>query len=187
MQKEGAFSVFQNKRRGKKKNGRSGRRREKKNEEKGGRLKKSIFSLSLLLTSFFFLSLSSLSFTARQSTSTLRCLLALAPHALRLHTLALARELRRAVRRDGEHAPRHARDVVVALARREGQRELAALSGGFRGNSDGVGAGGLGDSLLLLADLGDEVAARGAGLLSVGREGGREEGRKEEKKKERVR
>lgn len=165
MQKEGAFSVFQNKRRGKKKNGRSGRRREKKNEEKGGRLKKSIFSLSLLLTSFFFLSLSSLPFTARQSTSTLRCLLALAPHALRLHTLALARELRRAVRRDGEHAPRHARDVVVALARREGQRELAALGGGFRGNSDGVGAGGLGDSLLLLADLGDEVAARGAGLL----------------------
>ena len=108
------------------------------------------------------------------SASTLRLLslLALAPDALRLHALALARELSRAVGRDREHAPRHARDVVVALARREGQRELAALSGGFRGNSDGVGAGGLGDSLLLLADLGDEVAAGGAGLLEKGGVGG---------------
>ena len=123
------------------------------------------------------------------SASTLRLLslLALAPDALRLHALALARELSRAVGRDREHAPRHARDVVVALARSERQRELAALGRRLRRDRDRVGAGRLSDALLLLADLGDEVAARGAGLLSVGREGGREEGRKEEKKKERVR
>lgn len=73
--------------------------------------------------------------------------------------------MRRAVRRDREHAARHARDVVVALARSESESELAALRRRLGRDGHRVGAGGLGDALLLLADLGDEVAARGAGLL----------------------
>lgn len=90
---------------------------------------------------------------------------ALAPDGLGLDALALASKLRRAVRRDREHPARNARDVVVALARSERQRELAALRRRLGRDRDGVGARRLGDALLLLADLGDEVAAGGAGFL----------------------
>ena len=136
----------------------------------GVEMKKAFLSPLFFLTKFFFLPLlSPLSVSQLHTNPSFSLsssfLLALAPDALRLHALALARELRRAVGRDREHAAGNARDVVVALARRERQRELAALRGGLGRDGDGVGAGRLGDALLLLADLGDEVAAGGAGLL----------------------